>query len=96
MINEYESRRNLFIEGFSTLSSVSCIKPYGAFYAFANFSSFNKSSEYVSNFLLDELHIATCPGLYFGDCGEGFVRFCFANSKDNIASAISRLVDFGF
>ena len=47
--------------------------------------------ETFSNKLLEEENIATCPGIYFGNKGEGFVRFCFANSKENINIAIARM-----
>ena len=91
MILEYEKRRDMFMEGIANLKHVSCVRPYGAFYAFANFTRLNQSSEYLSNDILESCHIATCPGSYFGNAGEGFVRFCFANSKENISEALRRL-----
>lgn len=91
MIIEYEKRRDLFMDGISNLKHVTCVRPYGAFYAFANISKLKQSSEYISNELLESCHIATCPGSFFGTAGEGFIRFCFANSMDNINEALSRL-----
>ena len=91
MINEYQSRRDLLIEGLNTIRGINCSKPEGTFYAFANIKSITTDSESFSNKLLKEKFIATCPGIYFGQNGEGFVRFCFANSKPNIKEAIERL-----
>ena len=51
----------------------------------------SNESEIFSNDLLRQQLIATCPGSYFGKNGEGFVRFCFANSKKNIYEAVDRM-----
>jgi len=81
------------MDGIANLKYVTCVRPFGAFYAFVNFSRLNQSSEYISNILLDSCHIVTCPGSFFGNAGEGFVRFCFANSKQNISEALKRLAE---
>ena len=91
MINEYQLRRDLLVNGLNSIEGICCNKSEGTFYAFANIKSINASSEIFSNDLLNKQFIATCPGVYFGKNGEGFVRFCFANSRENIKKAIDRL-----
>ena len=92
MIKEYQSRRDLLIDGLNSIKGIKCAKSEGTFYAFANIKSITNDSETFSNKLLSEDFIATCPGIYFGENGQGFVRFCFANSKSNINEAIARMI----
>lgn len=91
MIKEYQSRRDLLIDGLNSIKGIKCAKSEGTFYAFANIKSIINDSETFSNKLLNEDFIATCPGVYFGNNGQGYVRFCFANSKSNINVAIERM-----
>ncbi len=91
MLNEYQSRRDALIYGLNTIKGITCKKPEGTFYVFANIKSITSDSESFSNKLLNEQFIATCPGIYFGKNGEGYVRFCFANSIENIDIAIKRI-----
>ncbi|WP_320675741.1 pyridoxal phosphate-dependent aminotransferase [Prochlorococcus sp. MIT 1300] len=96
MVEEYQIRRNLFMNGIENLRLLSCIKPMGAFYAFVNIKKTELSSEEFCKYLLNESRIAACPGNFFGITGEGFVRFCFANSQENISLALKRIKDLGF
>jgi aminotransferase len=49
------------------------------------------SSEKFSSYILQSAGVATCPGNYFGNAGEGYVRLCFANSEENIREAMQRI-----
>jgi len=91
MLAIYESRRNLFCKLLGDIPRVSCIRPEGAFYAFVNIRSFGIPSVEFGFNLLNKYGVASCPGSYFGANGEGYIRFCFATSSDNIASAMERL-----
>jgi len=93
MVTEFEKRRNVIVEGLSRISGVSCVKPSGAFYAFANISALKKSSTDVASHLLEKGRVATVPGAAFGERGEGFLRLSFANSKENILKALERMKD---
>jgi len=75
------------------IPGISCIKPSGAFYAFANITALGKNSMEVANNLLEKAHVATVPGAAFGARGEGFLRLSFANSKENIMKALARMKD---
>ena len=94
MISTYEKRRNLFCDLLSDIPRINCVKPEGAFYAFVNIKNLNISSVQFGLELLDNHGVASCPGKYFGDYGEGYVRFCFANSSKNIELAMSKLNDY--
>lgn len=91
MIHTYRKRRDLIVDGLNSISGINCLKPGGAFYVFPNISATGLTSEEFSKIALAEAGVATCPGNYFGKAGEGYVRFCFANSEDNISEAIIRL-----
>ncbi len=68
-----------------------CQTPQGAFYTFPNVTAFGKTSEWITEYLLNEAGVATLPGTAFGANGEGYIRFCFANSIANIDRALDRV-----
>lgn len=91
MVAEFEKRRSVIVEGLNRISGISCIKPSGAFYAFANISALKKSSVDIASHLLEKGRVATVPGAAFGEQGEGFLRLSFANSKESILKALDRM-----
>jgi aspartate aminotransferase len=90
MVAEYQRRRDLIVDGLNSLPGIHCLKPQGAFYAFPNIQETNKSSEEVSNLMLDG-GVAVLPGSAFGSYGEGYLRAVFANSTENIKRALERM-----
>ena len=93
-MKEFKKKRDLMVNLLNRINGVSCIRPEGAFYAFANIQRTGLDSEKFSNLVLNEVGVATCPGHYFGPSGEGYVRFCFANSITNISEGVNRLIKF--
>lgn len=91
MIDIYKIRRDIIVQKLNEIEGISCIKPGGTFYAFANITGTGFSSEEFSEFALTKAGVATCPGNYFGESGEGYVRFCFANSTENVIEAMERI-----
>jgi aspartate aminotransferase len=91
MMSEYKERRDLLVTGLNSIPGIQCHAPGGAFYAFPNIASFGMSSEEFADYVLEHAQIALLPGSCFGSQGEGFVRLVYANSKENITEAISRL-----
>jgi aspartate/methionine/tyrosine aminotransferase len=94
MVAEFRKRRDVFADGLNAIPGIRCLKPLGAFYLFPNISGVGLSSEEFANRLLSEAGIAALPGTAFGDCGEGYLRFSFANSLANIESALDRVRTF--
>ena len=88
---EFEERRNLIYEGLNSLKNISCFKPGGSFYAFPNVSATQMSGNEYAHKALEELGVALVPGSSFGNSVNNFVRFSFANSKENINKAIDIL-----
>jgi aspartate/methionine/tyrosine aminotransferase len=94
MVAEFGKRRDVFADGLNAIPGIRCLKPLGAFYLFPNISRIGIPSEEFANRLLDEGGVAALPGTAFGEYGEGYLRFSFANSLENIESALERIRDF--
>lgn len=94
MINSYDRRRKLLVEGLQQVPGFSCKLPKGTFYLFANIKQLGRSSEEVAMDLLTKARVVTVPGSGFGQAGEGYLRFSFANSEDNIKKAVERIDKF--
>jgi aspartate/methionine/tyrosine aminotransferase len=94
MVQEFRKRRDVFVDGLNSIPGIRCLKPHGAFYLFPNVSSFGRSSKEIADRLLEEAGVAALPGTAFGSHGEGYLRFSFANSLENIEIALERIRGF--
>ena len=93
MVKEYNQRRRVLVDGFRKLG-LDCFEPLGAFYVFPCIKSTGLSSdEFCEKLLLSE-KVLTVPGNAFGDCGEGYIRACYASSMENIKEALARIEHF--
>jgi aspartate aminotransferase len=88
---EFKKRRDIIVDGLNDIPGVSCLRPEGAFYVFPNVKSFGKSSQEIADYLLYEAGVACLPGTSFGSYGEGYLRFSYANSVENIEKALARV-----
>lgn len=91
MCDEFRTRRDLVVDGLNAIPGISCRRPSGAFYVFPNVSSLGLPSKEVEKRLLDEAGVAALSGTSFGAFGEGYLRFSYANSRENLKEAIKRL-----
>lgn len=91
MMAEYKARRDLLVSGLNQIPGISCHLPGGAFYAFPDISSFGMTSEEFADAMLEKAGVALLPGSNFGSQGEGFVRICYASSRENISDALERI-----
>jgi len=91
MVDQFKKRRDMLYNGLRTLNGFELIKPDGAFYMFPRISKINTNSQMLADEILDKLGIAVAPGSIFGEYGEGHIRFCFANSMQNIEIALEKL-----
>jgi aminotransferase len=93
MVEDYNRRRLVIIKGLNDIG-LTCFEPRGAFYAFPSIASTGMTSEEFSEKLLLEEKVAVVPGSAFGQCGEGYVRCCYATSLADIEEALSRMKRF--
>jgi aspartate aminotransferase len=90
MVEEFKARRDLIVDEMNKLPGVTCHKPDGAFYVFPNFKSYGKKSSELQQLFL-EGGVAALAGTAFGPGGEGYMRFSYATSKENIREGLSRV-----
>ncbi len=93
MVAEFKKRRDVIVDGLNQIEGISCKKPLGAFYVFPNVKAFGKTSKELEELLLEEYGVAALAGTSFGKYGEGYLRFSYANSVENIKKAITRVAD---
>ncbi len=94
MVNMYENRRNIIVDGLNGIEGISCLKPLGAFYAFANIKGLGKTSLEFAEGLLEQEQVVVIPGSAFGPSGEGFVRVAYSNSEENLHIALKRIRNY--
>jgi aspartate/methionine/tyrosine aminotransferase len=93
MRTEFIARRQLIVDGLNAIPGVSCVMPHGAFYVFPNVSSFGRSSTEIATHLLYDGGVCGLAGTAFGRHGEGYLRFSYANSRENLSAALERITD---
>jgi len=93
MLANFDKRRVLMIDELNAIPGISCNGSAGAFYGFANITGTGLGSTELQDKLLNEAGVATLSGTSFGRFGEGYLRFSYANSMDNIRAALARIRD---
>jgi len=93
MVEDYNRRRMVIVKGLNDIG-LSCFEPKGAFYVFPSIKSTGMTSEGFAEKLLLEEKVAVVPGSAFGQCGEGYVRCCYATSLEDIEEALARMRRF--
>jgi len=94
MIAEFRRRRDAFVNELNSIPGFRCALPEGAFYAFPNIEGTGWTSKALADALLEQAGVACLSGTAFGAFGEGFVRFSYANSMDNLREAVRRIRHF--
>ena len=94
MVADYKQRRDRLVSGLNAISGVTCQIPQGAIYAFPNVSAFDMPVRQLASRLLYEAGVAVLPGTDFGEYGEGYLRMCFATSREDIDTALERISGF--
>ncbi len=93
MLEDYNRRRQVIVKGLNKIG-LTCFEPRGAFYAFPSIVGTGMTSGEFAEKLLVEEKVAVVPGSAFGQCGEGYVRCCYATSLADIEEALSRIKRF--
>ena len=93
MVANFDKRRVLMVDELNRIPGITCAGSAGAFYAFANITGTGLSSTEIQDKFLGEAGVATLSGTSFGQKGEGYLRFSYANSIDNIQIALRRILE---
>jgi len=91
MRNIYMERRNYIVTRLKSMGFLIPAEPNGAFYVFADARKYTNDSYAFAFDVLEKAHVGITPGVDFGTAGEGFVRFSYANSLENIKEGLNRL-----
>jgi aspartate/methionine/tyrosine aminotransferase len=87
----YNERRMFMIRRLKELGFGITVEPTGAFYVFANAKHVSGDSYKLAFDILEKAHVGVSPGIDFGQNGEGYLRFSYANSLENIEEGMDRL-----
>lgn len=91
MVAQFDKRREIIVRELNALPGFRCADAAGAFYAFPNIEGTGMTSKEAQNRFLEEAGVATVSGTSFGAWGEGYLRFSYANSAENILEAMRRI-----
>lgn len=94
MVATYDERRRFMVARLRELGFGVAVEPTGAFYVFADARCYTNDCYKLAFDILDKAHVAVAPGIDFGTNGEGFLRFSYANSIENITAAMARLGEY--
>ncbi|MGD8304245.1 MAG: aminotransferase class I/II-fold pyridoxal phosphate-dependent enzyme, partial [Desulfobacterales bacterium] len=91
MQQTYNKRRKFIIRRLKEIGLGITVEPTGAFYVFANVKHISADSYELAFDILEKAHVGVSPGIDFGKNGEGYLRFSYANSIENIEEGLDRL-----
>jgi len=91
MVAAFDARRRVIVSELNQIPGFRCVDPAGAFYAFPNIEGTGLTARAAQDRFLNEAGVATIAGTSFGAFGEGYLRFSYANSTENIREAIRRI-----
>ncbi|WP_420413348.1 pyridoxal phosphate-dependent aminotransferase [Roseibium sp.] len=94
MVEEFDRRRKVVVDGLNAIDGISCKTPLGAFYAYPNIKNTGWKAKKLASALLEDAGVAVIGGPDFGVLGEGYIRLSYANSTANINSALDRVRTF--
>jgi len=90
----YNERRQYMIRRLKDMGLGITVEPTGAFYVFANAKHISHDSYKLAFDILEKAHVGVAPGIDFGKNGEGYLRFSYATSMENIAQGMDRLENY--
>ncbi|MEE1556027.1 MAG: pyridoxal phosphate-dependent aminotransferase [Alphaproteobacteria bacterium] len=93
MVKAFDERREVSVDELNAIPGFRCVRPGGAFYAFPNIEGTGMTSSVLQEKMLNEAGVAAISGTSFGVFGEGYLRFSYANSTENIVAAMGRIRD---
>ncbi len=94
MVSAFNVRRKIMVESLNKIKGFNCSDSKGAFYSMPSIKDTGLSSDKMEELLLYKLGITTVSGKSFGDFGEGYIRFSYANSESNIKLAMKKIRNY--
>lgn len=94
MKKTYNKRRTYILKRLKELGFGITVEPTGAFYVLANAKRFSKNSLQFAFDILENAKVGVTPGIDFGSNAEGYIRFSYANSIENIKEGMDRIAGY--
>lgn len=94
MMDEFQRRRDVIVNGLNSIPGFECLSPKGAFYVFPRITGTGMSAKELETKLLEEAGVAALAGEAFGAAGKGFLRFSYAASVAHLETAVDRIRTF--
>ena len=91
MMARFKEKRDRIVKGLNSIPDFTCLTPKGAFYAFPNIAETRMTSQECADHLLYKAGVAVLPGTAFGPYGEGYLRFSYATTLENIDDAVKKI-----
>jgi aspartate/methionine/tyrosine aminotransferase len=91
---EFKARRDLIVAGLNDIPGIRCATPVGAFYVFPQISGTGLDGATMADRLLQEAGVCVLAGTAFGGTGTDHIRISYANSRENLTEALSRIRTF--
>ena len=91
MMKRFKEKRDRIVKGLNSIPGFNCLSPKGAFYVFPSIKETGMSSQECADHLLYNAGVAALPGTAFGPYGEGYLRFSYATTLENIDEAVKRI-----
>ena len=91
MVEEFRARRDLIVDGLAAIPGIECLRPQGAFYVFPDISGTGLDGSQLAERLLHEAGVCVLAGTAFGRRGTDHVRLSYANSRQNLSTALERI-----
>ena len=92
MVKIYARRRDLVSHGFSKIDGLNFSPPEGTFFFFLNIKSFGMSSQSICSHLMEQAHVVSIPGCFYGSAGEGYIRMSFAYNEEMLRNGVDAIV----
>jgi aspartate/methionine/tyrosine aminotransferase len=94
MVTTYDKRRQFLMDALLKIGFRLSYTPTGAYYIIVDARHIDPDSYRLSLDILERAHVALTPGIDFGDRAQGYLRFSYANSLDNIEEGVVRLARY--
>jgi aspartate/methionine/tyrosine aminotransferase len=91
MMKAFRERRDAIVKGLNEIPGFSCLTPQGAFYTFPSIKGTGMNSREMADHILNQAGVCCLPGSAFGPYGEGYLRFSYATSVENIKQAMEQI-----
>ncbi len=90
----FNERRKIMLKRLREIGFEIKHDPVGAFYILCDARKFSQNSYEFTFEILREARVGVAPGIDFGENAEGFIRFSYTNSMENIIEGLNRIENY--